>query len=159
QVIIEAINDQEIEQHYIALLDSLGDNYPVQQVTVSPVKQYVDYTWIDQLPFSSKLKERLQKLRYAEIRKHYYFRFNEGAGNVKITNELKYDHMDNPDVGLRLLSLFRYWNIVQYFSPYRYLTDVPWDQVLDTYMAKMINSRDALEYQMNVSSMLNEMKD
>lgn len=157
--VITAKNNQAIEQHYTNLLDSLGEFAPVSSKEPLSIKQSANYSWIDGLPYTTHLKEELKKLRYSSFETHHYFGFQPGVGNVRITNELGYKHLENPDVGFRLLSLFRYWNIVQYFSPYRYLTEKPWDEVLKEYIPKMITSRGALAYQVNVSAMLSEMKD
>ena len=35
-----------------------------------------------------------------------------------------------PDASYRLLALFRYWNIIHYFFPYKYATDGNWNEVL-----------------------------
>lgn len=54
---------------------------------------------------------------------HYYFRTG-AAGCVPVfCNEATYADMDYNDAGMRLLGVFRLWNAIEYFYPYRYMTD------------------------------------
>ena len=52
----------------------------------------------------------------------------------------------NGDVNYRLLSLFRAWNVIEYFYPYKYSTSKKWDEVLITFIPKFINATTELEY-------------
>src|SRR6056297_1532119 len=64
---------------------------------------------------------------------HYYIKMaNEGKPVFK--HEDPYFTMPYPDTGFRILALFRYWNMIHYFYPYKYLTDKDWDQVLKEYI-------------------------
>lgn len=40
-------------------------------------------------------------------------------------------HTNYPDEFTRLLILFHYWNIINYFNPYNYVQDIPWDSALN----------------------------
>jgi len=160
--IVELDKDTDIEKYYAESLNSLGkvEKFPII-FSSNKISLSSNYEWIDHLPFSSSLKNELMNLKYANFEKHHYFGFYAGVGNVEIKNELSYKNIrdSNPDVGLRLLSLFRYWNIVQYFSPYRNLTDKSWESILKEYIPKMVNANTALAYQETVAAMLCEMKD
>ena len=158
--IVAATNNLEIGNYYNHLLDSLGE---VDVVKKRPNRQQIrqkgNYSWIEKLPYSQVLKDRLSNLRYASFTKNHYYGFNQGVGNVRIDNEYIYPQLQNPDIGFRLLSLFRYWNIVQYFSPYRDLTDTKWEEVLKDYVPRMVEANDQLKYETIVASMLAEIKD
>ncbi len=54
--------------------------------------------------------------------------------------------MSYPDAGYRLLSLFRYWNIIQYFFPDRYLIGEDWNPVLEEFIPKFIGAKDTAQY-------------
>jgi C-terminal processing protease CtpA/Prc len=60
----------------------------------------------------------------------------------------------NPDAGFRLLALFRYWNIINYFFPYKHLTDKNWDSVLKEYIPSFIKATDRLEYELTFVRLL-----
>jgi C-terminal processing protease CtpA/Prc len=52
------------------------------------------------------------------------------VGNTSYEHEKVYADMPVPDTSYRMLALFRYWNIVQYFFPYKYAIDGGWNRVL-----------------------------
>lgn len=92
--------------------------------------------WIkDTLRLGASLSGMLQRLRYAE-------RGEEGnryvrhfpAGNPDFSGERPYVSPWEPDDGYRLLGLYRYWNAVEYFFPYRNLADGDWDGMLRKYI-------------------------
>lgn len=158
--VIGAKSHIAVEKYYTTLLDSLGAVEPSSpSIADQEIVQAGSYSWIKKLPFNPELNDRLLGLRYASFTDNYYYSFNPGVGNVKIENEYPYSKLQDPDVGFRLLSLFRFWNIVQYFSPYRSLTDTSWDDVLAAYIPKMIEANDQLKYESTVAAMLSEIKD
>lgn len=48
-----------------------------------------------------------------------------------------------PSQDERLLMLFKYWNIIRYFNPYNYVSDVPWDTVLHNYSVQIADASSA----------------
>jgi len=75
------------------------------------------------------------------------------VGNPDLSGEKPYDFPSFPDQEYRLLSLFRYWNIIQYFYPYKYLIDRDWEDVLEEFIPKMIAASTSLEYHLAVSEL------
>jgi C-terminal processing protease CtpA/Prc len=69
-----------------------------------------------------------------------------GVKNPSITHENGYFEMTSPDAGYRLLCLFRYWNLVQYWFPYKHLIGEDWNNVLAEFIPKMIKASDATQY-------------
>lgn len=64
-----------------------------------------------------------------------------------------------PDAGLRLMGLFNWWNAIQYFFPYKHLTDVPWDSVLYQHIPMMLQAKDSTAYMYAVRSMVSYIND
>lgn len=63
---------------------------------------------------------------------------SSGANPAIFQNELAYDDQPLPDSGYRLLALFRYWNMVEYWFPYRDVIGEPWVGVLDAYIPEFV---------------------
>lgn len=98
------------------------------------LKLRTDLTWIAKLNYSNKLKKILFQLLEVEFPdQHQYIGYVDGPNQPDI-KELSYKKASVDDIGFRLLGLFRYWNIIQNFYPYRYLTEQPWDEVLDEFI-------------------------
>jgi C-terminal processing protease CtpA/Prc len=65
----------------------------------------------------------------------------------------KYESMTYPEREYRLLALFRFWNVMHYFYPYKDLLDQDWDTVLPRFLPRFAEARDALEYGQAVAEM------
>jgi C-terminal processing protease CtpA/Prc len=89
----------------------------------------------------------------------HYLEMNRGGGKPNFVNENAYSNMPYPDVGYRLLSLYRYWNIINYFSPYRNVMDKDWDTVLAEYIPVFVNAENELEYELAVLKLVGEVQD
>lgn len=102
------------------------------------------------------LKQTLiQKQSY----KNYYVSFRRGIWNAVFENENPYSDSVFPGKNLRLLSLFRYWNAVNYFYPHLGLNERSWDSVLQQYTSKFIECKDTIEYHRTVLQFCSELND
>jgi C-terminal processing protease CtpA/Prc len=70
-----------------------------------------------------------------------------------------YADMQFPSVEYRLLGLFRFWNVVNYFFPYKHLIGDSWNTVLPRYIAKFEANKDVADYQLTVFELATEMRD
>ena len=70
-----------------------------------------------------------------------------------------YADMVFPNNEYRLLALFRYWNVVNYFFPYKHLIGESWASVLPRYIPKFEANKDATDYQLTVRELVTEMRD
>ncbi len=77
--------------------------------------------------------------------------------NVQI--DKPYAEMLFPNVEYRLLALFRFWNVINNFFPYKHLIGESWDTVLQRYIPKFEANKDAVDYQLTVRELVTEMHD
>jgi C-terminal processing protease CtpA/Prc len=70
-----------------------------------------------------------------------------------------YPEMAYPDKDYRLLALFRFWNVIDRFFPYKDLMDQPWDRTLLEFIPKMEAAGDALEYTLTVAELTARIQD
>ncbi len=94
-----------------------------------------------------------------KIEKNKYIDFEPQIGNPIFKNELPYPMMDWSDDGLKLLTLFRYWNIIEFFFPYKYQTDMHWDEVLKKYIPKFLESDNELKFKLITLHLIQETND
>lgn len=90
--------------------------------------------------------------------KAYYPQYDITTSNAGFDGEESYAGMTDPDCGYRLLAAFRFWNMIEYFFPYKFLTDKPWDEVLPEYTARMIALPDG-SYPLTMWRMIAELND
>lgn len=125
------------------------------------IKLRPDLTWInDCKTLSKKICGYLENARTSQRpNSQYYVALKSPVGNPVFENESYYRDVDFPDAGFQLLSLFRYWNIIQYFFPYRHLIDQNWDSVLTKYIPKFASANTDLTYILTVLELIGETKD
>ncbi|HJQ22943.1 MAG TPA: S41 family peptidase [Blastocatellia bacterium] len=70
-----------------------------------------------------------------------------------------YAAMSFPDESYRLLALYRFWNVINYFYPYKHLTDKPWATVLTDFIPRFLENKSALDYQTTVAEMVARLQD
>ncbi len=76
----------------------------------------------------------------------YYLSFEAGIGNPRFRNEKAYKEMTYPDAGYRILSLYRYWAMINYFFPYKNIIPTDWNQELAIALPEFISAKDTQEY-------------
>lgn len=89
-------------------------------------------SWIgDTSVLGAELSRKLQEILMADRTMcHRYLYQAPYVMSIMEKNEKRYSRMSFSDVNLKLLAVFRVWNYVQYFYPYRSLIDVSWDNAL-----------------------------
>lgn len=147
-----AQTDESLSNIFSKWIDSLGIIMKCVKCTEESSKKYInknfDLSWTQNSKyFEPNLS---QKLKYIENNRYqgkpYYIKNTDTVWTVQIQNEPEYPNFDWKNKNLRLLALFRYWNIVEYFYPYKYLTDQKWDDVLKEMIPKFANAQTELEY-------------
>lgn len=134
-------------RHLLDWVRSLGAYTPNRvecEQTLAPydLVETADLGWTaDTVLLGGELLKLLQDLRYAERDENYYLRMGTmengpGYHYLSLRNERSYP-TPQMDSGLNLLTLFRLWNVIEYYAPNRSLTLHPWDEVLSTYIPLM----------------------
>ena len=148
-----ATTKNDLSKIYLDWISSLGSIEECKKCNQKSENIYFNknfnLSWINNNKlFTSELSE---KLKFIESNRYqgesYYVKFeNKKVGNLNFTNELTYKDLDWNNQNLRLLTLFRYWNIIEYFFPYKYQIDANWDDVLIEMIPKFFNSNSENEF-------------
>ncbi|RZK42855.1 MAG: hypothetical protein EOO90_05895 [Pedobacter sp.] len=152
---------KEQDDVYIAWIKQLGEfkTKKPKELDLQKVKMMPDTKWIDGSEMGEELKTLLERVKYAESKPSYYMKIVDEVPVPHFKNESNYINNKNLDVGYRLLSLFRYWNIVHYYFPYKYLLDEDWSQVLESQIPHFVNASNELEYKKTVKSLIVRIND
>lgn len=148
--IINSTTDDERDEILLNWVISLGsvENNLRGKIVDQTIRSTEDMSWIGDLSTTSeKLKKQILLIRDAKRSdNHYYIAFTPN-GNPRFKNEKQYSRdLVNNDAGFRLLSLFRYWNMIQYFFPYKNLIGEDWNNVLTEFLPKFVNSSGENNY-------------
>lgn len=148
--VLASESNAERDELLLRWIKRLGKCEPgIRQIKDSAdVKIYPDLDWISNSGFSPGLVKILESVKNSERSgENYYVSFTKAASNP-VFNEDAYARMNYPDPGYRILSLYRYWNIIQYYFPYKNLIEEDWKGVLEEFIPKFISAGNELEYQL-----------
>lgn len=127
----------------------------VGEVTLQP-----DLSWINSSTLGKELAASLNKIKSAKrVGENFYIEKVLPFGMAELKNERPYPMMSYPDTGFRLLCLYRYWNIINYYFPYKQLINEDWNKVLLEYIPQFVNAKDELEYRLTVLSLITRVND
>ena len=76
----------------------------------------------------------------------HYVSLGAGVGNPVFQNESAYIGVEDIDWRYRLLALYRFWNIVEYWSPYRNLIEHDFEEVLRHHISRFYSASDSESY-------------
>lgn len=155
-------NKKEREELLLQWTSSFGeiDDCKTCKLTSDDAILKPNFEWITSSITNESLKEKLRHIYENRNQgKHFYIKMAKGVGNPEFKNEKAYYNMSYPDAGFRILSLFRYWNMINYFFPYKHLIDKDWDSVLNEYIPIFINAQNELEYELAATQIIGDIKD
>lgn len=144
---------------------SLGNLEAVEKgsKTSEDVKLNPDFSWINEQTLGEELTKSLNKLKSVKRPdEHYYIGKFPGVGNPEFKNERRYEASMKyryPDPAFRLLSIYRYWNMIAYYFPYKNLIEEDWNKVLGEFIPKFINAGDELEYKLAALALIARIHD
>ena len=132
-----------------------------QKKTETVIKMKADLVWTDnEVSLGKELVLFLDSLEKTKTNNnHYYIEYDILELNPLFKNEDKYISFIYPDVGYRLLSLFKYWNAIQFYYPYKYLIGEDWNSILIEFIPKFVNIKSEIEYLINVLKLITRIND
>ncbi len=125
---------------------SLGDAPPCRSCVPAPQGLPVlpRLAWLeDRTLLGADLSARLLTIyaRRPKVDEQFYVSSVPRIGNPIFDNEMSYADLKEPDAGYRLLALYRFWNIIEYWYPNRDIIDGNWDGVLREFIPRVAAAR------------------
>lgn len=169
-LVMKAKSQNAVNRVIYDWVDSLGEVEEGSYSENYEVMVKAPTNWIeDEGYLSKKLSKSLIKISksYIEDRDKAYVNYskdgfhgnNDNSIYSNFDNEKDYPEINYEDDGYKLLSVFRYWNIIQYYYPYREVMDENWDEVLNEFIVKIIKSDDDLSYKLAISELISKIHD
>ncbi|TAE27572.1 MAG: peptidase S41 [Cytophagales bacterium] len=147
---------------------------PVQAADkkLAPEKPVIqpNLAWLSDPQLSHSLRTTLNLIRQAgRPNRSYYITMAPNVGNPMFEHEAGHRQMVTPDAGYRLLALFRYWNMIQYFFPYKNLitqamsadvrADKDWNATLPEFVPAFVSASDSLSYRLAALKLIGRIHD
>ncbi|WBV58508.1 S41 family peptidase [Chryseobacterium daecheongense] len=160
---LDGIQDKsQLNILYTQWLDSLGAVEKCNSCKLTNTKVYFrknfNVDWInDNNIFIESITNRLQFIeenRY--VGTPYYF--GKGGRKIFFRND---DSTGSKFISkkIALLELFRYWNFVEYFFPYKYETNQNWDDILTEMIPKFLAIDNDVNYHLTLAELVTKTDD
>lgn len=156
KVLLDAISDissskseAQVNSELKKMIEIAG-NYNSNGNTCSDsLSMNVNLCWLEHSFLDNKIKEELKAIASLNVNypSYYGIGVNEANGLFSPQNEKDYNIHVCSSLKFRLLALFRYWNVIYYYSPNKYLMDKSWDETLLESIPLFIDATDKQSYQ------------
>lgn len=161
--VLKAENKLKRDEVLFNWIGTLGDEtkyVEINEVNDSTVYSKPKLDWLsDKKIFSEKLSMKLKNIYlHRNSDTNYYVRPAEEL-NPSFANEAGYRSINTHDDGFRMLALFRYWNIIEYFFPYKHLFTKDWSEVLKEFLPQFAANKSPLDYRLTCWRLINSVHD
>ena len=161
----EAPSNESFNDLLIDLMDIAG---PIQEATIpaeeiaQDLRYNLNLDWFEESILSQAVKERLIELRdNFRPRKHCKLGEAFQGGNPTFDNDgwLFETNQLYPTEAQRALAIYRYWNAINYFFPYKNLMDQDWDKTLLQFIPAIVGATNELAYHLAFKEMTTYIND
>ncbi len=133
------------------MLDNAGSTRRSSVEKVLPpdsLNNNTDLTWIDDPIFSDTVHHLLTDIweNFIPHSSAYVVKSQGTSHPLFDTDDQYHTESDFPTESKRLLALFRYWNIIHYFFPYKNLMDQDWDSTLREFIPQIAAANNKLDF-------------
>lgn len=161
--IVSSIDSENFETEIMKWLNAIGPILKEKEIEDSKKSITLEDNpdWISSFDIKSKeLRQVLIQLKKTPKEDlNYYLKFAPNIGNPVFKNEASYSKMLWDDDGYKLVSLFRYWNMIEYFFPYKHLMDNDWNEVLKASIPNFLVADDELSYKLELLKLIGKIQD
>jgi carboxyl-terminal processing protease len=119
------------------------------------LKRNLNFNWISDTIFRQDIRVILDTIKN-NFRPHPICWVKDNDGTSSNTGWLVFPHdslmidsnlsSNYPNELIRLLLIFKYWNIINYFNPYNYVQDTPWDSTLYNHITEIASDTDYVDF-------------
>ena len=150
-----AVTNDDFNDALASMLSAAGPmeiaTTPSPDTLPPELKQNLNFGWINDQVFRNDIKVMLDTIKN-NFRPHSIVWVRDFGSGAWLS--FPYDDpmiesntfTNYPDEFTRLLILFKYWNIINYFNPYNYVLDLPWDSTLFDNVIAMAEAPDYIDY-------------
>lgn len=125
------------------------------------IKDYnlINNDWMqDSICLNRDIQRKLENIFHSHSGKINHFIYNKSdIGTIRLTNEPVYPEF--PDETIRLVGLFRYWNMINYFYVSKNYMDKSWDEALYDAIPRFRVADTDTAYRQSIYRLTNELRD
>ena len=158
---LNATSHLERDAILLSWINQLGEVKPCKRCKEldKNAQMVPDLDWINASNLNRDLQEKLNYIKKNRFQGTHYYVNHGQVGQANFTNEKSYSKIPYTDLGFRLLAVYRYWNMIQYYFPYKNETDQNWNTVLKEMIAKTIEAETETDYHLALLEMVVKIDD
>lgn len=161
---LESIHDKnQLNELYFKWISSLGTIDQCKKCSKEDKEKIYflrnfDLSWIgNKQIFTEKVSRQLLFIQNNRNTGSNHY-FGKGGKKIYFKNEISYGSQFTSKQ-INLLELFRYWNLVEYFFPYKYQTDQNWNDVLSEMIPKFLAINNDESYHLTLAELVAKIDD
>ncbi len=162
--VLRAKNRKSANAVFVQWIKKLGPVVPCNHcvhLKTKNIQLRPDLSWINDRNLLGKgLSEQLQHIR--DNRRNgtqFFVTLQPQVGEPIFKHEPEYRFIRFPDAGFQLLALYRFWNMVEYWYPYRDIVGETWDQVLVDSIPRLALARTRKSYTLQMMALIARVHD
>lgn len=146
-------------------IDRLGIIPPVlapDYKSLEAPKLMPDFGWISEKELGPVLTKKLQTIlahRQQGDQRYIKFLRTEGLNIPVFQNEKRFPAAEWSKPEVRLLALFRFWNAMEYWYPYKYNLPVSWDRILSDGINEFLQAGSPEAYNLAIMRLVTALHD
>jgi carboxyl-terminal processing protease len=151
QTLSSLTTKQQVSAYYLNWINSLGKIKRCKSCDLDTAGKFtrnLNLGWLsDGAMFTDSLVSSLNYIVQNRNREsNYYVTAVAYTGNANFETEKPYRDSIYPSAQMRLLALARYWNMIEYFFPYKYAIGSDWNETLTDMIPLFATAKDTLAY-------------
>ncbi len=162
--VLAATGKKQALTELITWIDSLGPLEPCDpsaKAAIDPA-QASNTEWLsDTELLGDELSSHLKAVHAARPASgdQFWVDMRPMVGNPDFSRELSYNRIANPDAGYRLLALYRFWNIIEYWCPNRDIIGENWTDVLREFVPQLARASQVDQYKLAMLKLIARLND
>jgi C-terminal processing protease CtpA/Prc len=159
---LSRIEEAQTKEEFSLILENWIDELgPVKEVKIAVPKDVkffdknFDLSWFNNKIFSKKLSKKLKFIEQNRFQSNEEFEYGfDGLKYVKNYFDLDYTNKKS-----RILMLFAYWNLIEYYFPYKYVMDQKWDLSLEQILPSIVNAKSEYDFYIALKKLTSKLND
>jgi hypothetical protein len=163
--VLQAADRKEANAAMVKWIEGLGPVAPCKpcaSLDEKDIQLRPDVSWLgDETLLGTELSKSLLAIyRNRPADGHqFYLTLAPSVKNPSFRHELSYPQVKFPDPGFQLLALYRFWNIFEYWSPYRDIMGEDWDKVMAEFIPRIALAKSKDDYTLQMMALIGRAHD
>lgn len=153
-----ATSEDDFRKVLNELIATCSDYTPKKHNIPDSLSFSESFEWMQNPLLSEEKKNFLKELKNNKPDFNNKYISGTPVGRPKVTNERKYEEFVS-DPAINYLAISRYWNVINYYYPYRDLIPENWTEVYSSHLNEFLSAEDYESYYFAVRRLTAELRD